>query len=120
MPRAISHLAGLGCCSVLLVVCYRTVLFEGGQFAYRDADSLFYPLYLKVQQEWDAGRWPLWNDGQNGGEPLLGNANAAVFYPGKLLYSLLPYPWAARMFVIAHTIAAVGGVVVLGRGFGVS
>ncbi len=67
-----------------------------------------------------AGRWPLWNDGQNSGEPLLGNANAAVFYPGKVLYALLPYPWAARLFVIAHTIVAFLGVVLLGRGFGVS
>jgi hypothetical protein len=120
MPRALSHLVGLGCCSALLMACYWTVLFEDGQFAFRDAGNLFYPLYLRVQQEWDAGRWPLWNDGQNGGEPLLGNANAAVFYPGKVLYALLPYPWATRLFVLAHTIAAFAGVVMLARGFGVS
>jgi len=102
------------------VVCYRTVLLEDRQFAYRDASSLFYPLDLLVQQEWDAGRWPLWNDGQNAGMPLLGNPITAVFYPGKLLYALFPYPWAARLYVIAHTIVAFLGLVLLGRGLGVS
>ena len=44
--------------------------------------------------------------GQNGGAPLLGNPMAAVLYPGKVLYAVLPYAWAARVYVIAHTIIA--------------
>ncbi len=120
MNRAVLHSTGLGCFLALLLVIYRPVLFEGGQFAYRDAGGNYYPLYLRVQQEWDAGRWPLWDPGQNGGMPLLGNPMAAVFYPGKLVYALLPYAWAARLYVIAHTVIAFVGMLALGRSCGVS
>ena len=82
--------------------------------------SYFYPLDLRVRQEWEAGRWPLWDPGHNGGEPLLGNPMCAVFYPGKVLYTLFPYAWAARLYVIAHTVIAFSGLLVLGRSFGVS
>src|SRR3954465_11459539 len=80
------------------------VLSRGGQFPSRDAAHFYYPLYLRVQQEWDAGRWPLWDPGQNAGSPMLGNPMAAVLYPGKVLYALLPYAWGARLYVIAHTV----------------
>ena len=29
--------------------------------------------------------------------PLLGNPTAAVLYPGKLVFAVLPYPWAANL-----------------------
>jgi hypothetical protein len=108
------------CFLALLLVTYRPVLFQGGQFAYRDAAILFYPLYLRVQQEWDAGRWPLWDPGQNGGIPLLGNPITAVLYPGKVLYAWLPYAWGARLYIIAHTIVAFLGMLTLGRSSGLS
>ncbi len=37
--------------------------------------------------------------------PLVGNPTAAVLYPGKVIYALLPYPWAARVYVVFHTAA---------------
>src|SRR4051794_28806061 len=104
--RAALPLVAAGCALALLLVCYRAVLFGDGQFAYRDAAHFYYPLYLRVQQEWQAGRWPLWDPWQNGGQPLLGNPVAAVLYPGKLIYAALPYPWAVRAYVIAHTALA--------------
>jgi len=119
MRRAVLPLFGLGCFLGLLLIFYRPVLFEDGQFALRDAGVFYYPLYLRVQQEWSAGRWPLWNPGQNGGEPLLGNPMAAVLYPGKVLYALLPYAWAARFYVIAHTAVAFLGLYALARSCGV-
>jgi hypothetical protein len=120
MPRALPHLVGLVCFSILLGVCYHSVLFEDGQFAYGDTAFFYYPLYQRVQQEWDAGRCPLWDAGQNGGMPLLGNPTAAVLYPGKVLFILLPYPWAFRLYVIGHTIVAFLGALALGRSCGVS
>src|SRR5262249_21174029 len=119
MRRAATHLAGPVCFLALLVVVYRPVLFEGGQFASANS-SYFYPLYLRVQQEREAGRWPLWDPGHNGGEPLLGNPMAAVLYPGKVLYAWLPYAWAARLYVIAHTILAFAGMLALGRSCSIS
>ena len=119
MRRAVVPLLGLSGFLALLLVCYRPVLFNDAQFASANV-SYFYPLDLRVQQEWEAGRWPLWDPGHNGGEPLLGNPMCAGFYPGKILYSLLPYAWAARVYVIAHTLLAFLGMIVLGRSFGLT
>src|SRR5262249_48289315 len=91
MHRSSPLLLGLGCSLALVLSCFHAVLFQGDQFAYRDAGHFYYPLYRVVQQEWAAGRWPLWNPWQNGGAPLLGMPMAAVLYPGKLIYALLPY-----------------------------
>ena len=119
MRRPSVHLVALGCFISLVAVCYRTVLFANEQFAYSDSSNLFYPLYQLVQAEWNAGRWPLWNAGQNGGQPLLGNPISAVFYPGKMLFSVFPYAWGARLYVVAHTIVAFVGLIVLSRGCGI-
>ena len=92
--------------AALILICFGEALFRGGQFGYRDAGHFYYPLYQRVQAEWDAGRWPLWEPEENAGMPLLGNPTAAVLYPGKLIYALLPYPWAARLYIIAHMVLA--------------
>jgi hypothetical protein len=120
MRRIVLPLVGTCCFLVLLLGCYKSVLFQGHQFGYRDAPGHFYPLYLRVQQEWSAGRWPLWDPGRNGGTPLLGNPTAAVLYPGKLIYALFPYDLAARLYVVAHTVLAFVGMLVLGRNWRLS
>jgi hypothetical protein len=38
--------------------------------------------------------------------PLMGNPTAAVLYPGKLIFALVPYPLAARLYVVGHTLLA--------------
>ena len=45
--------------------------------------------------------------------PLLGNPTAAVLYPGKLVFAMLPYPLAARLYVVVHTILAYAMMFVL-------
>jgi hypothetical protein len=120
MRRWFYPLLGLGCALALLCSCYGGVLFHGGQFGFRDAAHFYYPLYQRVQQEWEAGRWPLWSAEENSGMPLLGNPTAAVLYPGKVLYWKVPYAWGARLYVVAHTILAVGTMYVLVRSWGVS
>ena len=94
MRRAVLPLLGPCYALVLLLFVFRPVMFRGEQFGFRDAAHFYYPLYLRVQQEWQAGRWPLWDPWQNGGQPLLGSPMAAVLYPGKLIYAPLPYAWA--------------------------
>ena len=65
-------------------------------------------------------RWPLWAPEANAGTPLLGNPTAAVLYPGKLVFFLLPYPWAVRVYVIGHVVLAFGAMWALLRGWQVS
>jgi hypothetical protein len=80
----------LACVTALALAVFGGLLFRGRQFGYRDAAYFYYPLHLRVQQEWDAGRWPLWAPEANAGTPLLGNPMAAVLYPGKIVFFLLP------------------------------
>ncbi|MBX6312667.1 MAG: YfhO family protein [Isosphaeraceae bacterium] len=110
----------LACLAVLLLAVFGRVLFQDHQFAFQDAGHYYYPLLLRVQQEWEAGRWPLWAPEASAGTPLLGNPTAAVLYPGKLLFFLLPYPWAMRVYVIGHVALAFWAMWALLRGWRVS
>jgi hypothetical protein len=103
------------CLGALLASCFGAVVLHNRQFAYRDAGHYYYPLYERVQKEWEAGRWPLWEPEECAGMPLLGNPTAAVMYPGKVIYALLPYAWAARIYVILHTLLAFATMLVLMR-----
>jgi hypothetical protein len=118
MRRAVPMILGLGCALSLFLACFYPVLCRGHQFAYRDAGHFYYPLNQVVQQDWSAGRWPLWNPGQNAGTPLLGMPMAAVLYPGKLLYAVLPYPSAARASILAHLLIALIGAMAMARALG--
>ena len=73
-----------------------------------------------MQQEWRAGRLPLWEPEENGGVPLLGNPTAAVLYPGKLIYAALPILGRPALNVISHVGLAYAAMWCLMRGWGVS
>ena len=109
-----------GCFCGLFLLCFGAALWCGGQFGYRDAGHFYYPLYKRVQAEWQQGRWPLWEPEENSGIPLLGNPTAAVLYPGKLIYALLPYAWAARLYIMAHVALAFGAMLRAMRSWQVS
>ncbi len=110
----------LACFGCLFLLCFGRALWGGGQFGYRDAGHFYYPLYQRVQAEWQQNRWPLWEPEENSGIPLLGNPTAAVLYPGKLIYALLPYAWAARLYIMAHVALAFGAMLLAMRGWHVS
>jgi hypothetical protein len=111
---------GLACLTALVAACFGGVLFGGRQFAFRDSAHFYYPLYFRVQQEWAAGRIPLWEPGENGGRPQLGSPMAAVLYPCKVLFALVAYPWGARLYIVAHEVLAFGAMLALARHWGVS
>jgi hypothetical protein len=119
MRRLLEAILLLGCLLALALTCFGPVLFHDRQFGFRDAAHYYYPLYLRVQQEWDAGRWPLWEPEENGGMPLLGNPTAAVLYPGKIIYAILPYAWAARIYVVAHVLLAFVAMLALMHSWGI-
>ncbi len=122
MRRLATFGVALECLTVLLLflAVFRSVLFHDGQFAFQDAGHYYYPLLQRVQQEWDAGRWPLWAPEASAGTPLLGNPTAAVLYPGKLAFFWLPHPWAVRVYLIGHVALAFGTMRALLRGWRVS
>src|SRR3954465_4407342 len=103
--------------AVPLLVVFGPALFRDRQFAFQDAGHYYYPLLRRVQQEWEAGRWPLWAPEASAGTPLLGNPTAAVLYPGKLVFFALPHPWAMRAYPIGHVVLAFGAMIALLRGW---
>jgi hypothetical protein len=50
----------------------------------------FYPWKLHVMESFANGQFPLWNPYINGGQPLLANAQTAIFSPFTLLSLLFP------------------------------
>ena len=114
-----SRIAGLCGIAILAATCFGPALFADRQFAFRDAGHFYYPLYRGVQQQWAAGLLPTWEPAENGGIPLLGGPQAAVLYPGKLIYASLPYAWAARSYVVAHVLLAFAGLRALLRSWDV-
>ena len=110
----------LACFSALFLCCYAPVLLHDRQFGFRDAGHYYYPLHARVQKEWSEGRWPLWEAEENAGMPLIGNPTAAVLYPGKLIFALLPYAWAARIYIVAHSVLAFAAMLALMRFWGIS
>ena len=104
----------------MFLTCYAPALFRDQQFAYRDASEYYYWLNKRVQAAWDAGRWPLWEPEENAGMPLLGNPTAAVLYPGKVVFAVLPYAWAARAYILAHSALAFLSMLILMRSWGTS
>ena len=104
--RILPTLVGLGSLLGLTLACFGDALFEGEQFAFRDAAHFYYPLYRVVQDEWAAGRVPLWDPWETGGMPLLGAATSAVLYPGKLLYAISSYAVGTKIYAIGHVLLA--------------
>ena len=120
MRHSLPIILVLACVAALFLACYFPVLFQDRQFGFRDAGHFYYPLYQRVQKEWDEGRWPLWELEENAGMPLLGNPTAAVLYPGKLIFALFPYAWGARVYVVSHSLLAFVSMLVLMRYWQVS
>ena len=85
-----------------LLWLFRSALFFGEVFAFRDSAHYYFPLYRYVQDAWRSGL-PLWNPLDGIGQPLLGDATAAVLYPGKLLFCLpFEYRTCFAIYVVAH------------------
>ncbi len=105
----------------LLVCCFFDAMFRNGLFAFRDAAHFYYPLLKFVQDQWAAGRVPLWNPYENLGQPLAANAPSSVFYPGKLIF-LLPvsYAWAYKLYILGHVLLAAATAYRLARHAGTS
>jgi hypothetical protein len=103
------------------LICFGPAILSDRQFAYRDAAHYYYPLYERVEQEWNAGRLPLWSPEENAGMPLLGNPTAAVLYPLKIIYRVAPsYAWGARLYIVAHVALALAAMYILARGWAIS
>ncbi len=105
---------------VLCVFCwiFSDVLFRDRNFAYRDAGHFYYPLLKLVQEEWRAGRWPLWNPYENAGMPLLAMGTSAVLYPPRIiLFQWLPISFGAayKWYILTHVLLSAAAAYLMAR-----
>jgi hypothetical protein len=112
------HLIVLVLALGLFAWVFSDAIFRDRNFVYRDASQFYYPLLKLVQQEWKAGRWPLWNPQENAGMPLLGNPASAVLYPPRIvLFQWLPLSYAAafKWYTLFHVLLCGFGAWLLAR-----
>jgi hypothetical protein len=67
-----------------------------------DGIAQFYPWRHFAAATVHSGTLPLWNPYQFCGTPFVANSQSAVFYPGNLLFYLLPTVWAFGYSVVLH------------------
>ncbi|MFH1074755.1 MAG: YfhO family protein [Candidatus Firestonebacteria bacterium] len=87
---------------------------------YRDIILQFYPWQVFANNSVGSGVIPLWNNYSGCGAPFIANLQSAVFYPLKLIFYLLPFVPAVKLFIVTHFILAAVFMFYLARDFKVS
>lgn len=75
----------------------------------RDLPFYFYPLKAHMADAIRRGQVPWLDPYRWGGVPLLGAPGAAVFYPGNVLFVVLPLGVAMKAWILLHLALAVAG-----------
>jgi hypothetical protein len=84
-----------------------------------DLRSYFLPKYVFGTEELLAGRLPAWNRFEFAGIPFLATSQPAAVYPPKVAaFALLGPSAALHVFLVAHHLLAIAGMLVLLRGLG--
>lgn len=96
------------------------VLLSGKSVDLLTSDLFLYylPAYETLYGQLLAGTLPLWNPYQLGGLPGLASLQAGFFYPGHILYLLMPTWSAFAISSIAHLVLLGVGAMVLVRRLG--
>lgn len=87
-------------------------------FYLRDVFLTHVPLKAFGAAELRAGRIPAFNPAWGLGQPFRGNPNALAFYPGNLLYLVLPFWSAFNLHYALHWLLAFLTMTALARGLG--
>jgi hypothetical protein len=87
-------------------------------FYLRDVFLTHVPLKAFGAAELRAGRIPAFNPAWGLGQPFRGNPNALAFYPGNLLYLVLPFWSAFNLHYALHWLLAFLAMTALARGLG--
>jgi hypothetical protein len=95
-------LAG-ACLAVLAALLAPALASPGRALAnFGDLYAFHLPLRVLCASRLQAGQLPFWNPYIFAGVPLLADLQAATFYPGSLLFPLLPALWAFSWTVFLH------------------
>lgn len=87
---------------------------------FRDVFTTHVPMKAFGAAELRQGRIPAFNPTWGLGQPFRGNPNDLPFYPGNLLYLVLPFWSAFNLHYALHWLLAALGMAALARGLGLS
>ncbi len=86
----------------------RTTEYPLKNMTISDVTSSLYPWrYLAIKQMKE-GKWPLWNNYEFSGTPLLAVPYTAAFYPLNFFFFLLPFTGAWTILIVLQTL--LGGI----------
>jgi hypothetical protein len=111
-------------CFFLLLLLLAPFFFLSGTltssntFFMRDLTYLFHPWRTLAAQMIQEGEMPLWNAYEMGGMPFLANAQSAILYPFTILFYLLHFTLALKVFHFFHYALLGTGFYLLGRKLG--
>ena len=92
--------AASGVILVLVVACYRNVLFQPGLIVGDDSVASFYHFLTFAKSEMHAGRLPWWCPHIYCGVPFIASLMAPVFHPTMLLFLALPVQVAYHLSIV--------------------
>ena len=88
--------------AAILTVVFWPVVSGAESFFYRDYGVLGYPFVEYAKERILSGEFPWWNPYSNTGAPFAAQWGTMCFYPGSLIYILLPLPWSLGLFSLIH------------------
>ena len=112
--RTMPYIKDIGAVSLLLLLwifffwqVLTPIEADKVSFTKGDFSAQFVTFGAYQHERWRAGEVPLWNPYNNGGLPFIGDTQAAVFYPPRLLTIALHPEWsyhALELEAIAHVL----------------
>jgi hypothetical protein len=102
---------------ILFLLTFREFFFTGRVFFERDTTVVELPARKLALSLLKDGNLALWTDAYGNGQPFLANPKNAVFYPATLLYLLLPFFTAFKLFYLIHVVLGWLGLYRLGRSY---
>jgi hypothetical protein len=118
----LGRVTGLGAAALLLAALYAALalplLLGGERLVLRDTLVTHRPLKAFGAAALAAGEVPRVNPTWALGQPFAGNPNALPFYPGNLLYLVLPFETAFHLHFVLHGLLAFLGACGLARAAG--
>jgi hypothetical protein len=100
----------------IFVAVFHGVIFSSDQFAFRDAGHYYYPLYNYLSETFNPTSLFDTLAYENDGFTPSADSSSALFYPGKLIFSLpLGFSTDFKIYILAHYLLAMAGLYWLAR-----
>lgn len=99
----------------LLLTLFKDLVFFDRTFFARDMTVIETPARKLCIELLKQGDFAPWTDAYGNGQPFLANPKNAVFYPGGLLYALLPFFAAFKLHFLLHFLIGWAGLYYLGK-----